>query len=91
MNKPATDSRSKLSRLALQRLEDLERAGVTHLPKKKRQSQVEVETPMGKHPHPGPLPKGEGGESDRCSIHLRRKAENCAATGTGCGPSGDSA
>jgi uracil-DNA glycosylase len=34
--KPATDSLSKISRIALQRLEDLERAGISHVPKAKR-------------------------------------------------------
>lgn len=48
MNNSATDSRAKLSRLALQRLEDLERAGISHLPKAKpqhRQPAMETSIP----------------------------------------------
>jgi DNA polymerase len=37
VNASAKDSRAKISRIALQCLEDLERAGVSHLPKAKRQ------------------------------------------------------
>jgi DNA polymerase len=46
VTKPATDSRSKISRIALQQLEDLERAGVSHVPKAKRKvAQPTVEAP----------------------------------------------
>jgi uracil-DNA glycosylase len=53
VNNSATDSRAKVSRVAKQRLEDLERAGVSHLPKIKRQAATaKVESTAAPQPKP---------------------------------------
>ena len=64
MTKPATDSRSKISRIALQRLEDLERAGISHVPKAKRKvAQPKIETPMPRQAERTSIPKQNTADS----------------------------
>ena len=63
MGKTQDDLSGKAARIALQRLESLERAGVMHLPKGRRAAAKVAATPViPEPPHPGPLPRGGEGE-----------------------------
>jgi uracil-DNA glycosylase len=86
MSQTSDELRRKAARIVTQKLESLQRAGVSHLPKRgqnkvKDEKELRHEPPHpdplpggegeGRHPHPNPLPKGEGeGRADQRAAAL---------------------
>jgi uracil-DNA glycosylase len=84
MSKPTSDSRTKAARIVVQRLESLQRAGISHLSKARTKSDASQETPKLKT---ATAAQGSAVRAPRLKDDLEEALDNKRPAGSGVGQS----